>query len=79
MIGVPDPVWAQSVKALVVLREGQHIEADAMIEHCKVRLASYKKPKIVEFVDSLPRGGDGQLNRDAVNEQYGGGGYPATA
>ncbi|MET0609659.1 MAG: AMP-binding protein [Pseudomonas caspiana] len=79
VIGVPDPVWEQSVKALVVLREGQHIEAGVLIEYCKVRLASYKKPKIVEFVDSLPRGRDGQLDRDAANELHGGGGYPATA
>ncbi|WP_160108220.1 AMP-binding protein [Pseudomonas izuensis] len=79
VIGVPDPVWSQNVKALVVLRPGRHLNADVLIEHCKVRMASYKKPKIIEFVDSLPRGRDGQLDRDAANELYGGGGYPATA
>ncbi|MEE1916306.1 AMP-binding protein [Pseudomonas asiatica] len=79
VIGVPDPVWSQNVKALVVLRPGQHLDAQALIEHCRVRMASYKKPKVVEFVSSLPRGGDGQLDRDAANQLHGGGGYPATA
>ncbi|MDD2058409.1 AMP-binding protein [Pseudomonas sp. GD03860] len=79
VIGVPDPVWSQNVKALVVLRAGQHLDAQALIEHCRVRMASYKKPKVVEFVNSLPRGRDGQLDRDAANELHGGGGYPSTA
>jgi len=78
VIGVPDPVWSQNVKALVVLRPGQQLDADTLVEHCKVLMASYKKPKIVEFVDSLPRGRDGLIDRDAANAQHGGGGYPAT-
>ncbi|HEX8595005.1 MAG TPA: AMP-binding protein [Pseudomonas sp.] len=78
VIGIPDPVWSQNVKALVVLRPGEELDADTVVEHCKARMASYKKPKIVEFVQSLPRGQDGQLDRRAVDSVHGGGGYPAT-
>ncbi|WP_083684357.1 AMP-binding protein [Massilia putida] len=77
VIGVPDPVWTQNVKALVVLKPGQSATAEALIEHCRARMASYKKPKIVTFVESLPRGADFQLDRAAVDAAHGGGGYPS--
>ncbi|MES2258423.1 MAG: AMP-binding protein [Pseudomonadota bacterium] len=77
VIGVPDPVWSQNVKALVVLKPGQSASAEELIEHCRTRMASYKKPKIVTFVESLPRGRDGMLDRPAVDAAHGGGGYPS--
>jgi long-chain acyl-CoA synthetase len=77
VIGVPDPVWSQNVKALVVLKPGQSATAEELIEHCRERMASYKKPKIVTFVESLPRGADFQLDRAAVDAAHGGGGYPS--
>jgi acyl-CoA synthetase (AMP-forming)/AMP-acid ligase II len=75
IIGVPDPRWTQSVKAVVVLKEGQTATADEIIEHCRAHIASYKKPRSVEFVEALPR--DGWLvDYDALDAQFGGGGYP---
>ena len=75
IIGVPDPKWTQSVKAVVVLKEGETATAEDIIEHCRAHIASYKKPRSVEFVDKLPR--DGWLvDYDALDEQFGGGGYP---
>lgn len=75
IIGVPDPKWVQSVKAIVVLVEGASATPDDIIEHCRERIASYKKPRTVEFVDSLPR--DGFLvDYDALDEAFGGGNYP---
>jgi long-chain acyl-CoA synthetase len=76
VIGVPDKTWAQSVKALVKLREGQTATAEDIIEHCRAHIASYKKPRHVEFVDSFPRDKIGFIDRDACDELYGGGGYP---
>jgi long-chain acyl-CoA synthetase len=75
VIGVPDKQWTQSVKAVVVLKEGATATADDIIERCRSSIASYKKPRSVEFVDKLPR--DGWLvDYDALDEQFGGGGYP---
>jgi long-chain acyl-CoA synthetase len=76
VIGVPDPVWSQNVKALIVLREG-HVATEAdIIEHCRNRIASYKKPKIVAFVEGLPRDRSGMIDRAAADTAHGGGGYP---
>jgi long-chain acyl-CoA synthetase len=77
VIGVPDPKWAQSVKAVVVLKEGAHSSAEHIIEHCRRHIASYKKPKIVEFCASLPRLPTGMIDRPGVDAAFGGGGYPS--
>ncbi len=77
VIGVPDRTWGQNVVAVVVLAEGAEASADEIIEHCRSHIASYKKPKAVEFVDSLPRQGF-MVDYDALDETFGGGGYPGT-
>ncbi len=75
VIGVPDPTWTQSVKAVVVLKDGETASAEDIIEHCRSRIASYKKPRSVEFADTLPRSG-WLVDYDALDERFGGGGYP---
>ncbi len=75
VIGVPDERWVQSVKAIVVLREDASATADEIIEHCRSGIASYKKPRAVEFVEKLPKQG-WAVDYDALDEQFGGGGYP---
>ena len=77
VIGVPDPTWGQNVLAVVVLRPGTDASTDDIIEHCRQRVASYKKPKVVEFVDELPRRGPA-IDYDALDERFGGGGYPGS-
>jgi acyl-CoA synthetase (AMP-forming)/AMP-acid ligase II len=75
VIGVPDPPWVQSVKAIVVLHDGAAVGADEIVEHCRTRIASYKKPRFVEFVDALPREGFA-VDYEALDERFGGGNYP---
>jgi acyl-CoA synthetase (AMP-forming)/AMP-acid ligase II len=75
VIGVPDAQWTQSVKAVVVLNEGATATADEIIDHCRTHIASYKKPRTVEFVEKLPRDGFA-VDYHALDEQFGGGGYP---
>jgi long-chain acyl-CoA synthetase len=75
VIGVPDAKWDQSVKAIVVLKEGEWVSDEDLIEFCRSEIASYKKPRSVEFVDELPR--DGWIvDYDVLDESFGGGGYP---
>jgi long-chain acyl-CoA synthetase len=61
VLGVPDDYWGESVKALVVLKEGMTATEDEVINLCRERLASYKKPKSVEFKDELPRSPTGKI------------------
>ena len=75
VIGVPDEQWTQSVKAIVVLKEGETATADELVAHCRAHIASYKKPRTVEFVEKLPRQGFA-VDYDALDAQFGGGGYP---
>lgn len=75
VIGVPDDTWVQSVKAIVVRAPGADVTAEQIVEHCRARIASYKKPRSVEFVDELPRR-DGQVDYEALDRRFGGGGYP---
>ncbi len=75
IIGVPDDTWVQAVKAIVVVRDGARVTAGELVEHCRARIASYKKPRFVEFVDALPRRGLA-VDYDALDARFGGGGYP---
>jgi acyl-CoA synthetase (AMP-forming)/AMP-acid ligase II len=75
VIGVPDEQWTQSVKAIVVLKDEITATGDDIVEHCRAHIASYKKPRAVEFVEKLPRQGFA-VDYDALDEQFGGGGYP---
>ena len=70
VIGVPDPLWGESVKALVVLEGGRHATEDEVIEFCRQRLASYKKPSTVEFQSDLPKNAYGKVLKRELRQQY---------
>ena len=76
VIGVPNERWSQDVKAVVVLHEGATLTAEDLIAHCREHIASYKKPKTVEFIDVLPKVGGYLKDYAALDERFGGGGYP---
>ena len=74
VIGVPDSVWGQSVKAVVQPVAGETPTGEELIAFCRERIASYKKPRVVEIVDNLPRTPVGFVDREAVKAAHGGGG-----
>ena len=71
VIGVPHPKWQEVGRALVVLKEGHTLEEAEIIEFCQGKLAKYKIPKSVMFVESLPRTAAGKVLKRELREAYG--------
>lgn len=69
VVGRPDPKWGESVVAFVVCRKGKHTSAAELVAHTKERLASYKKPKEVRFVDDLPHTATGKVLKYELREK----------
>jgi long-chain acyl-CoA synthetase len=76
VIGIPSERWSQDVKAVVALNDGATATVEELIDHCRRHIASYKKPKSIEFVDALPRIGGYVKDYAALDDKFGGGGYP---
>jgi acyl-CoA synthetase (AMP-forming)/AMP-acid ligase II len=70
-IGVHDKSWGESVKAVVVPKFGEQLTEKEVIDFCKQYLASYKKPKSVDFMDALPRNAMGKVLKRELREKYG--------
>jgi acyl-CoA synthetase (AMP-forming)/AMP-acid ligase II len=70
VIGLPDPKWGENVHAVVVLKPGKSLTETEVIDFCKTNLASYKKPKSVEFVTELPRNPSGKVLKKELRLKY---------
>ena len=71
VIGVPDTDWGERVRAVVVLKVGQSVSEEGVVEHCRQRLASFKKPESVVFVGKLPRNPLGKVLKGVLRDQHG--------
>jgi acyl-CoA synthetase (AMP-forming)/AMP-acid ligase II len=71
VIGVPDPEWGQEPRAVIALKKGEAATPEEIIEYCRARLAGFKRPRSVVFVDSLPRNPMGKVLRKKLREEYG--------
>ncbi len=70
VIGVPDEYWGESVKALAVLKEGMEATSEEIIALCKENLATYKKPRTVEFRKELPKSPTGKILKRVIKEEF---------
>ena len=70
VVGVPDSRWGEVPKALVVLKPNQPANEQDLITFCRDRMAHFKAPKSVEFVDVLPKTATGKVQKFALREQY---------
>jgi len=70
IVGVPDEFWGESVKAVVLLKDGTSATQEEIIEFTKGKLAGYKRPRTVDFVTELPMTPTGKILRRLVKEKY---------
>jgi acyl-CoA synthetase (AMP-forming)/AMP-acid ligase II len=70
VFGLPDPEWGEAVSAAIVPKEGAELDAAALVEFCRQRLASYKKPRHVFFVDALPLTPAGKVQKFKLIQRF---------
>jgi len=70
VIGVPDEQWGETVKAMVVLREGMTATEEEIIDFCRDKLGGYERPRSVDFVAALPRNPTGKVLKRELREPY---------
>ncbi|RJR40782.1 MAG: long-chain-fatty-acid--CoA ligase [Desulfobacteraceae bacterium] len=68
VLGVPDEHWGETVKAIIVLKDSAIVNADEIINFCGDHLASYKKPRSVEFWKELPKSPQGKILKRVIRE-----------
>jgi fatty-acyl-CoA synthase len=71
VIGVPDQRWGERVAAVVVLKPGQSVDLDGLRAYCESRLARYKLPGALFFMDELPLNSSGKLLKTELRKRFG--------
>ncbi|MNV66724.1 Long-chain-fatty-acid--CoA ligase [compost metagenome] len=69
VIGIPDDKLGEEIKACVVLKTAASLESASLIAWTKERLASYKYPRIIEFLDKMPINATGKILKKALRQQ----------
>jgi acyl-CoA synthetase (AMP-forming)/AMP-acid ligase II len=70
VIGVPDQKWGEAVRAVVALKPGRQASETEIIRFCKDRMAHFKAPKSVEFIEALPKTGSGKIQKKELRDRY---------
>ncbi|WP_151447481.1 AMP-binding protein [Lacisediminimonas profundi] len=70
VVGVPDAIWGEAVKAIVELKPGTQWDAEEALEFCRIRLGSMKAPKSIEVWEQLPRSQVGKVLKKDIREKY---------
>ena len=69
-VGLPHPYWGESVTAMITCKPGQKVSEDEIIDFCKQRLAGFKVPKKVLFIDEFPRTGTGKILKHVLRKEH---------
>jgi acyl-CoA synthetase (AMP-forming)/AMP-acid ligase II len=70
VIGLPSEKWGESVAAIVVLKDGESSSIEDILDFCQGKLARFKQPKTVEFVDEIPRNPTGKILKRLLRERF---------
>lgn len=70
VLGLPDPEWGERIAAFVVRREGAKVDSETLGSHCAALIAGYKKPRLIEFVEALPRNNAGKVVKNILRDDY---------
>ena len=69
VVGLNDAEWGQRVAAVIVRRSQAQVSEAELIAFCRTRLAGYKQPRLIRFIDALPQTASGKVQRDVVRQQ----------
>jgi fatty-acyl-CoA synthase len=70
VVGVPDRKWGETVKGIVVSKQGHEVTEQELIDFCKENIARYKAPKSIDFVPDLPKTGSGKIEKRKLKDRY---------
>ncbi|MDH3235430.1 MAG: AMP-binding protein [Alphaproteobacteria bacterium] len=70
VFGIPDPKWGEVPAAYVTLKTGAAVSEEELVEHCAQRLARFKRPRLVKFVDDFPKTPIGKIQKNLLKEPY---------
>ncbi|PSL50590.1 crotonobetaine/carnitine-CoA ligase [Salsuginibacillus halophilus] len=70
VVGVPDPVRDETIKAYIILKENRSLTPDALITHCRKTMAKFKVPDHIEFVEDFPRTSVGKIQKNKLREGF---------
>jgi len=70
VIGIPSEKWGESPAAIVVPRPGAKLDGEALLDFCQGKLARFKQPKLVEFVEEIPRNPTGKILKRLLRERF---------
>jgi long-chain acyl-CoA synthetase len=70
VIGIPDDTWGETVKAIVIRKPASELSADDLIQWSKDKLAGFKRPHSVDFVDMIPRNPSGKILKKDLRAPY---------
>jgi long-chain acyl-CoA synthetase len=68
-VGIPDEYRGETVKAFIVVKPGETLGEEEVVRYCKERMAPYKVPKIIEFIDELPKSAVGKVLRRELRQK----------